>query len=205
MPTIFKMDKGWQRYFKALDPKKFKGAMRKELRRAAKLNGALVEREIRDVIKSGAFDDNADLTISIKGSTKPLVDRSQLFKSITSLVVSDVISFTGVLRTDGAFNIAQLLHDGGTIGVTPKMRGLFSVLWKASKGSLDPSKLTGAAEQLFSRKQEGWFPLKATTDAIVVPARPFILKAFASSRLASLVKANWNDAVARALRERAKR
>lgn len=189
----------------AWDPKRMTSAMRKHLRRATAINGKFAEAEVRQVIKSGRkLERNAALTIAIKGENKPLVGlTSEMFRAITSKVINDTAAFVGVLRTDDAFNIAEIVHDGHTIAVTPAMRGMFFVLWKASEGSMVPSKLTGRAAELWDQMPGGWKPLRKSTTAIVIPSRPFIDIAFESVNLKKRVEGNWNMAIQAAMREQA--
>lgn len=74
---------------------------------------------------------NAPLTILIKGSSRPLVDRGDLRLSIEPAVEREgrnVLGAVGVLRSRRAkrgrkmFNVATALHEGFVIRVTPKVR-----------------------------------------------------------------------------------
>ena len=185
----------------ALDPARFDAASKKALRRATQLNGKVGERSMRQCIRAGVSPSNAALTQALKGGDKPLVDSGELFQAIASEVVSDSEVFIGVLRTNGAYNVAEIVHEGATIGVTAKMRGMFFYLWKASIGEMDPTKLTGRAAELFERFQD-WKPLLPSTTAIVIPARRFS-EAILASDVRDEVKRNWETALITAFRERA--
>ena len=74
---------------------------------------------------------NSPLTVLIKGSSRPLVDRGDLRLGITTEVGlhrKEIFGAVGVLRTrrtkDGKrlFNVAVALHNGFTIKVTPAVR-----------------------------------------------------------------------------------
>jgi len=201
VPTEFKL-KGGKRLQMALDPSRFKATSRKWLRLAAARNGKLGEQRMRATIKEGGFEKNADLTTAIKGSAKPLVDKSSsLFQAITSKVVGDTTTFVGIPSKDSFYRVAVAIHDGVTIPVTDKMRGLFYMLWRASVG--DPVTLEGRAKDLFARYQ-GWLPLKASTKAIVLPKREFVKKTFQDSELHAMARKNWQDAINAALKEQAR-
>lgn len=203
----FKADDGWKKMRKALKAPAFQTTLRRQLRRASVLNGKLVERRIREAMRKGGYAKNANLTIAIKGSTKPLVDDGQLFQFITSKVIDDTTVFVGALRTDDNYNIIETIHNGATINVTPKMRGLFFILWMASKGQVPLSKLEGRAAELFRRMpydSYGWRPLKESTTHIIIPPRPFIHKVLADVSLQLKVKENWTMAVQTALKIRTK-
>lgn len=186
----------------AVDPRRFQIALDRHIPRATMLNAHLVQREIRQAIKSGMFHPNAALTIAIKRSSKPLVDTGHgLFQAVNIDKINNYRVFTGVLKTDAFYNVAVALHEGVQIKVSDKMRGLFYVLWRASQGSIQPSELTGRAAELWARKPGGWLPLAASTQAIVIPARPFLVKAFNDPELRDMVQRNWQAAVAASFRE----
>ncbi|MCH7726058.1 MAG: hypothetical protein IH991_06200, partial [Planctomycetes bacterium] len=166
------------------------------------LNGKLAERAIRRAIQSGGLDANAELTIMIKGSSKPLVDSGVgLFQAITSKVLDERTVFAGVLRTEAKFNIAIALHEGTEIKVTPAMRGMFFWLWQASIGAIPSSRLEGRASELWERAPGGWAPLKEGTSHIIIPSRPFMKQAFADGALKRKAKENWQMAVKKTMRE----
>lgn len=183
---------------------------RKRLRRATEQNGLEALGAMRRLIrKGGTFAENATLTREIKGSAKPLVDNAtSLFQALTSKVTSDTSVFIGMLKRDEFFDIAEALHDGRVIPVTPKMRQMFQALHWASIGNLDPAELTGRAAELWKRKQTGWFPLKPSTTAIVLPPRPFVDAVFDGTSLSGLkvkVRRNWERAINDVLREVARK
>ncbi len=201
-PTRFKMDKGWKKWEYAISKSALKGATSKHMKRASVLNGKIAEATIRKTIKGGGFEKNADLTIMIKSSSKPLVDYGTgLFQAITSQVMDNITVFAGVIRTDGFYDIAVALHEGVSIVVTPRMRGLFFWLWQASEGIITPDELSGRASELWERAPGGWAPLKSSTSHIVIPSRPFIKKAFADNELQMKAKENWQKALQLAMKE----
>jgi hypothetical protein len=196
-----KMDKGWERMAKALDPKLFEAALRRHIPKATKLNGLLAVARMRQELRNGEFAKNAPLTVFIKGSDKPLVDGGDLFQGITMEQINDFTVFVGVRRTDRRYDIAKAIHEGATIRVTPAMRGMFFMLWRASEGQIEPSALEGRAAELWSRHPGGWKPLKATTTVIVIPGRPWTEHAFDDGVLKRQAQKNWEEAIAAALRE----
>lgn len=197
--------KGLKRWLKALDSGEFDKVMRKNIRVATTLNGKVGEAFLRKTIQGGGLlKPNASLTKLIKGSQKPLVDNGLLFQSITSHVHDDFTVFIGVLRTSSSYNLIETLHEGKLIKVTPEMRGMFFMLWRASTGEIDPSKLTGRAAELWQRMPGGWLPLRADTVVVVIPSRPFIQIAFANRQLKKIVRDNWRKALAASFKEQAK-
>lgn len=168
--------------------------VQKHVARATGVNGLLVLKAIRRKIQSGGFTANAALTQAIKGSGKPVVDHGELFKSITMHRPKPMVAVIGILKTDSIYNIAKAIHDGVQINVTPRMRGLFFLLWLASQGSISPGHLRGRARDLFDR-YKGWKPFDETTTTIRIPAREFIGDAFRNRGLVRKIKVNWKNAV----------
>jgi hypothetical protein len=208
MKTIFKKDKNWKKLEKILGTNVLNKIVRKNIRTASRLNGKIYEKHLRNTIKSGKFEDNAQLTQLIKGDNKPLVGfepGATLFKSVTSKVLGtnnpflDFV-FVGVLRTSENYNIALTVHYGKTISVTEKMRGLFLVLASASQGKLDSSKLTGRAKTLFGYFKK-WKPLNNNTTKIIIPPREFVDEAFKDGGIKNVLIDNWFKAFKSAYKE----
>lgn len=204
MSTSIKFDKGWKKLHKALDPKTFGPVLERQVKKANAFNGKVMQAAIRRVIKSNVPPANRALTVAIKKSSKSLVDKGDLWGSVSSHQLSWDKVFVGIHRTHSAYNIGRFLHDGGSIPVTDRMRNMFTLLWYASNGSLDPSKLEGRAAELWERMPGGWLPLKPSTAAIVIPSRPFIKQAFADDAARKRVEANWTKAVQAAIKQSTK-
>lgn len=195
---------GTRELMDALDPSRFDAALRKNIRKANTLNGKLLEAGIRSTIQRTVPPKNAALTMAIKGSDKPLVDSATLFQSVTSKVLNDFEVFGGTLRKNRkAFNVARIVHDGAVVPVTPKMRGLFFYLWKASNDAREADRLTGRAADLFSRFQ-GWLPLNDSTEQIIIPARKYINKTMDDKGLRRQFIANWTQALQLTFKEAAR-
>jgi hypothetical protein len=196
----------WRKMERALDAPAFEATLRRNMRVATQLNGHLAEAAVRRAIRAGSFAPNAALTIAIKGSSKPLVDQgSGIFQAVTSEVVDDFRVFVGVLRSDEHYNVALALHEGATIPVSDKMRGMFFVLWQASTGAMPAAELTGRAAELWERMPGGWLPLRPSTTAIIIPGRPYLANAFNDATLRARVQRNWEQALSRTFRELARR
>ena len=207
MPSRFKWKAGKtpSRFRDALDPKLFEGKLKAYLRQASKYNGLLAVKRVRENIQGGkgGFERNATLTSAIKGSTVPLVDKgTSLFQAINFELVGDSAVFVGVKKRDRFYDVAAALHEGATSRVTPGMRALFDLLWKASINPSVASRLTGRAADLFERFQD-WKPLKASTKVIVIPARPFMQMLFDDKSFEKEVRENWRKAVDAALKAQA--
>lgn len=205
MPTGVKLSKSWRSLSAALKPGAFTKKLKREVGKATAMNGMLVAREMRTAIKGGVDPANAPLTIDIKGSTKPLVDKADLWKAIAGKKLDWRTAFAGLLRgrrgVDGnAINIGEKLHEGFTMRVTPAMRGLFQALAQASRSG-DPKHLTGRAQELWARTKGkvAWAALKPETVAIVVKGRPWITRTLDRAGLKAKLKKNWEDAVQRTI------
>ncbi len=179
----------------ATDSTAFGKRLGRNIRRATKLNALAAAKTMREVIQSGGFKANAPLTVALKGSSKPLIGGGDLFQSITleELSGKDEI-FVGVLRSEGLYDVVDIVHNGASIPVTPAMRWMFMLLGKASDGSMDPAKLEGRAADLFGQFQ-GWKPLAPSTTVIIIPARPFAEVTFNKAELIKLCQDNWAAAV----------
>jgi len=192
---------------KALGDAKTRTLLTRNMFKATRLNGFAAEAIMRDVLQSsGGLEKNAALTQAIKGGDKPLVDSSALFGSITSKATNIRTVFAGVLRTDDAFNVAVITHEGAVVKVTERMRGMFFQLWLASGArsratgtatTSAPPPLTGRAAELFSRFRGPWWPLKASTTAIKIPRRPWSDIAFKDPALKAIARENWKEAYKR--------
>jgi hypothetical protein len=209
----FEID-GFDRLAAVLRPELMERLMKRHIGRATGQNAAYLAKMMRMTIRnkgsglSGAainlaapgaaanlIADNRPLTINIKGSSKPLVDSGDLFQSITYEKIDTYTAFAGVLRESDGFSVAQIVHDGVKLPVTPQMRGMFILLSRATAGKFDPARLTGRAAALWSRS-EVWFPLKPSTTMIQVTGRPFVTLTMRDPRVQAKMRDNWEYALA---------
>jgi hypothetical protein len=199
----------WRKLRAILNPGKFRRRLETEVGKATTKNALLVRRAIREAIRSNIRPDKSPLSVALaRGGTKTLIGRtSALWRSVTHLRVSWNRGFAGVLRRGkrkrgvDLFNLAVTLHEGASIKVTDRMRGLFAALfWARMKG--DPSILKSKRARELWRAAPGfeWRRLSPSTRAIRIPGRPFVKKALRDRRLRQEVEKNWNDAVDRAFR-----
>jgi len=166
------------------------------------VNAVMLQAAIRKRIQSGMPPPNAALTIALKGSSKPLVGRTNaLFDSVKAIQSQWNRAFIGVLRKDPAHDVAETVHNGKEIPVTKKMRGMFWILFLVSQGRYPASVLTGRAAELWSMMPGGWKPLSKSTIVIKVPPRPFIKGVFDDDAIGAIVLKNWQDAIERAIKE----
>jgi len=209
MVIRFRGVKAWKEALKSVE---FRKELNRNIERATMINAKRASAKQRQVIQSGTgLKANSALTAAIKDDNKPLVGDGTLFAAITDRKVSGggggsrIEVFSGVLRTNEAFNVGVIIHEGVAIRVTPKMRGMFYYLWLAStarSGSGSTPELTGRAAELFEDYQ-GWKPLSASTRVITIPARPWIKTAFESGDLRREAERNWTEAIRNTFRNRA--
>jgi hypothetical protein len=205
-PIRFELRGDWKRYEHLLSHPKFRSKLKKTLPPRMEKSSLQMQKLIRAKIREGKFAKNAPLTIAIKKSSKPLADYGDLFAAVTYQMTPDgTESFVGILQTartrDGRSlaNIAEGLHEGMRIAVTPRMRRMFAYLAAASEGYIPASELTGRAAVLFERFKK-WKPLKETTTHIVIPGRPFIETAFSDSSFRGKFRIELENAVREALK-----
>jgi len=192
--TSFKISPGFKKLEMLLKPSRFQADLNRNVSKSLQLNGQIAVRAIRKTIQAGVSPPNAGLSKFIKGSSKPLVDNGDLFKAITAKKVAPLAVFVGVLRSNRSFNVGVTIHNGATIRVTDKMRGMFNALALASAGRLDPSKLKGRAKELWAKRSGGWKPLAAGKGVITIPKRPFIEITFSSSAMKKKMQRNFKKA-----------
>jgi len=197
--TTVRLTGDWKKLERQLSNEVFRDRIESEMKRATRTNAAMVKREVREHLRSGSHAKNAPLTIFIKGSSKPLVDRAQLFKSVHFRSQSAFRAEIGLLRGDTNINIALAVHEGATIPVTNAMRGMFAALQSASEGKREPGSLRGRAKELYARRPQGWKALKPSTTSIRIPARPFLREVIERPELNNAVARNWLAAAAAAI------
>ncbi len=211
----FTLDKGWKKYEAKLRTPQFERNLRTTLPPAMEKSAMHLQKMMRRTIRSGSYAagaksftiaKNAPLTIAIKKSSKALADYGDLFAAITYQVAADGReAFVGVLQVtrgrDGRSlsNLAEKLHEGVEIPVTPKMRRMFYYLALASGGHIKASDLTGRAAALWKRMPGEWKALKESTTKIVIPGRPFIRAAFEHTPFHAKFKAEMENAIGKAL------
>jgi len=196
-----KLSKNWSKLDKKLLSSR--KDLRRHLIRASGLIGKKGEALARKEITEGKYEPNRPLTVALKGGrNEPLIgDRpgAPLFKAITSKVVEEMAVFIGILQTNKEYNIARAIHDGKSIKVTKKMRNLFYILWlKEQRPSIE---LTGRAAELWDKMPGGWLPLKKSTNAIVIPSRPFIGNVWEKGNIQAYAKKIWDEALAYIFKE----
>ena len=166
------LPKAWE----TLSSPRRKALLERAVSRAYKRLGLILTARMRRKIRGGVPPANRPMTVALKGSSKPLADSGRLFKSITWRMEGSGIERTlrvGVIKTsDEGANVAEIVHNGATVVVTPKMAMLFSVVSSATMGR--PVSLYGRAEEMARRAKGPVYPMRVGT-TITIPPRPFAL------------------------------
>lgn len=123
---------GMKKFLRALDRAVWKRKIDSEFGRKLKEQLELVRGDIISYIRNSEHGvPNALITQLWKGSSKPLIDRGDLFDAVTSLVKANPDGLeggVGVLRQakggtgEPLVNVAKALHEGFVVNVTPKVR-----------------------------------------------------------------------------------
>jgi hypothetical protein len=139
------------------------------------------------------------LTVTLKGSSKPLIDHADLVKAVDVMAAGPGVYFVGVRRAVKnpygveLVNIARVHEFGIPEGIVPKRTKWLAI--PASKKAAEAARRAGSVraidEDLFVPKTAGkmtrvlakrvgtklevWFIL---TKKVVIPARPFIYPGF---------------------------
>lgn len=155
----------WKRVEAILNAPSFDKRLNNNIRLAHSRVALMYRKDVREAIKGKKYAPNKAMTISIKGSSTPLVDNGDLWAAITYKVYPGHEKVEiGIKRSAAGkgkvklWNIASILHDGTTIRVTPRMRRFFQTMFNAG--------------------ESGWYPLAPSTVAIRIPGRPFFLAPF---------------------------
>ena len=137
----------WDKLGALLDPSHLSAGIQQAAARVGNYGASQVKKGIASGAPDGqTFAPLSPATVARKGSSKPLIDKGDLVGSVTYQVIDSNNVFIGVKRGQEV-NIAAVHEFGCTIGVTPKMRAYLH--------------------------HQG-IHLKASTQYIHIPARPFL-------------------------------
>lgn len=179
----------WDSFLNFLNPARAKRAFQEELRRKVLEQCHLLRRDVVEYIDAEKHGvPNSPLTVMVKRSSRPLVDRGDLRQSISAeaeVTADGVAGAVGVKRSargkggKGLVNVAAALHNGFTIKVTEKVRAaIFAEMRKrAGRGKQRRGKggRFGKAEGV---KIDASGLRGAGARTWVVRGRPFILEPF---------------------------
>ncbi len=179
-------------------PERFNAALRREMGKAGRISGLKIKALMRRKIREGVPPSNAQMTVDLKGSSKPLVDSGRLFKAITSESGGGVNDFeirVGVKLSNKLANVAKIVHDGYKQTVTRKQEVMFKMLHLASVGR-KVNLRSERARQILARAKGVIAPLKEG-QVIVAPPRPFALRTLSDPATKKLVEHEFREALKR--------
>ncbi len=193
----------WRQLMRALDPARVRASIHREIEKANHKIGLAGRAFVVKSIRARDYAPNSPLTIAMKGSSAPLVDRGDLIQGITHDVPSWDRVRVGVLRksTNGAtlVNVAAILHEGAVIDIRkhPKVRAavmakLGKRLGEKRRGASEKATVDAAAQLAIGATRPGghlW----------IIPGRPFLRKPLTSAAMRTFTRDAWRAAVRRAL------
>jgi hypothetical protein len=214
----------WDAYLKAMDARDFRARLARRLATAADRVGRTFVASVRREIRAGVYAPNSPVTVILKGSSKPLVDKGDLFQSMTYQVDGPYHLNMGVIRAksgDKLVNVALIVHEGATINVKqhPKVR---AKVWAMIRSKLSPEALaalnrrqrasvSSAAGTLglskkghrwTERQRRWWFASHPSTagsgparDVWIIPARPYLARVAESSDFQRMIGDTYAQAV----------
>lgn len=161
---------GFDEVRRALNGPRVAKGLRKHLKRGLNVVGEMFITAATDVIQSEKpFAENSPVTIALKSSSTPLVSSGD---RILDALAFKVVRFTKIRMGvqseklgSGRF-LAEVLHNGATIPVTPAMRA--AVFAKLRDRLGDAAFKDFAANLLAGPAKQFW----------TIPARPFLRKVF---------------------------
>jgi len=213
-----KLSDDWRRLLEDLDPKAFKARLARGLAIAGARVGRTFEREARRAIRAQQYAPNSPVTVILKGSSTPLVDRGDLFQGLTWAQPDPYTVQLGVMRRavgDKGINVALILHEGATINVRkyPQVRAKVWAMTRDALGAERMAALTprsrkavkGAAHALglsapqrraaFARMGRGRAPGGTGSDVWIIPARPFVTRPIEAPAFGTAVVEHYGQAV----------
>jgi len=220
-----KLSAEWQGFLRDMDPKAFKVRLERAASKAGARVGQRFQRDARNAIRGGAYAPNSPVTVALKGSSKPLVDRGDLFQGLTYSQPDAMTVQLGVMRRavgDQGINVALVLHEGATVNVKryPQVRrAVFAKLRDSLSAerlaALNPRsrasvKRAGRALGMTPRQRNAVMAkLGRGTKASgsgktvwIIPARPFITAPIEAPAFGAFVVRAYGDAVRAAFRGR---
>ena len=192
-----------ERFRRFLSPTLWTGNLEREIKKATIKNALFLNKKVKDLINSNEYEDNSEMTLALKGSDKPLIDKTNLWKAIDQVIYDSFRAEVGIIRNAGstgsklgkaksAINIkdlVELMESGYTIKVTEKMRRAIAMtLQNDKKDGKVSDKARVSLERLSSKRNQG-------SKTYVVPARPLLSKVFTDPEVGKVLVHNWRVAL----------
>lgn len=225
MSSATRLSAEWNDLLRTLEPNSFKRRLAHNLERAGHRVGREFVRIARGMIRSAEYAPNSPITIMLKGSSKPLVDKGDLFQGIGYELDGPYNIRMGLLKRrvgQQVVNVGLVLHEGATIDVSahPQVRRKVWAMVRKAAGAERLAKLnprsrkavTKAAADLgikaTGRSRRGMFgamkaagklqarPAGGTGRQVwVIPARPFLSTPATSADFNKAIELHYSEAI----------
>lgn len=207
MSMTFKFEGDVEEFAKFTDPKILDGTFEKEIRKATIRNALFLLKEIKTRIRERQYEANSPLTIALAGGRKdiPLLKTKNLVNAIVHKLETSFKAEVGFMAnrnaTGGASGsrvklkkVVELMHEGYTITVTPKMRqAIAASLTQRSKSG----KITKKSQTLLRALSLAGTFNSDRDRTYRVPPRPFMTKVFESKLVNRQIQREWREALER--------
>ncbi len=193
---------GWEEWMGATDPREAKARVKFYFTRAHRRIGLAFVALARQKILAKDYEPNRPLTLALKGSSTPLVDKGDLLGDITFEVKGHRQVIVGIGRSPkaGRRQLYQLLHDGGSFKITGKQaRALIAKL----DDLMEAGKFKGRSKRA-QRDHKAWaesarkgFQRLASAGGGKwrIKRRPFITRPLESAEFAAVVDREYTEAL----------
>jgi len=133
----------WDDLISTLDPQRFRARLARQLVTAHNRIGRDFRRTAQGLIRAAVYAPNSPMTIALKGSSKPLVHRGDLYQSIGYALDGPYTLQLGLVKRKvgpEVVNVGLVLHEGATIDVSrhPQVR---RKVWAMVRESLGKDRL----------------------------------------------------------------
>ena len=215
----------WTDLLRTLEPNSFKRRLAHNLERAGHRVGRDYVKIARGLIRAAAYAPNSPVTIALKGSSKPLVDKGDLFQGISYELDGPYNLRMGLLKRrvgQQVVNVGLVLHEGATIDVSqhPQVRRKVWAMVRKAVGADRLAKLGGRSRKAVAkaaadlgikatgRSRRGMFgamkaqgklqarPASGSGRQVwVIPSRPFLSTPATSADFNASVAKHYTEAI----------
>lgn len=195
-----KLTGAWASFLKALNGPAFEARLRGSLLVANERIGRQAVARIQRSIRAGEYAENSPVTVILKGSSKPLVHKGDLYQQVSYEAQPFSLRIGIFKRSAGqdAVNLGLVLHEGATIDVAahPAVRRKVFALMNDALGKKRAGKSRKATVAASAAFGAGGGPAKSVW---TIPARPFIANPIGASSFRAFALQQWGNAVRVAL------
>lgn len=196
-------EESWDKFHKALSPARFRAVIRMGMRVGIRRGAIYLAKQMKSAIKRRSYVANRVLTIALKGHGLPLVgvglDRPPVGQqpNYGGLGLRDQITYHMInhaevhigtsRRSGGGHNLAEILHDGITIRITPKMGIMLATLAEHARQAtgISPGRMAEDVVRAERKRYHRQFGIGSSTSGggyLRIPARPYLTSVFGAER-----------------------